>query len=154
MRDKIIRKVFRQQKSMANKKKMRAARDAELNKLDAGKLSTKVKKAKASVSDRVEDLIDNTNLEDIDKSTGKMVDSAVEKAKKVGRAVGVTKDRATKAGKWIGKNKGKAALVAAAAGGGAYAMKNKDSDQIKKIKAKDPSERTAAERRLLRLMEE
>lgn len=153
MTEKLIRKIFRQQKSMANKKKVRAARDAELNKLDSNKLSTKVKKAKASVSDRVEDLIDNTNLEDLDTGAGKAVDYVAEKAKKAGRAVGVTKDRVVRSGKWIGKNKGKAALISAAVGSGAYAM-SKEDNQIKKIKAKDPSERTAAEKRLLRLMED
>ena len=153
MTEKIIRKIFRQQKSEANKKKIRKIRNAALNKLDADKISTKTKKTIASASDRVEDLIDNTTLEDIDRGVGKAVGSAVVKAKKVGKAIDVTRDRIARSGRWIGKNKGKAALIAAAAGGAAYAMSEED-DRIKKIKAKDPSKRTAAERRLLQLMEE
>ena len=80
-----------------------------------------------------------------------------EKSNNAGKAVGVTADRVKRAGSWVKKNKGKAALGAGAVATGAYAAKddkNSVKSQLAKIKAKDPSERTASEKRLLRLMED
>ena len=78
-------------------------------------------------------------------------------SRKAGEAVGVAADRAKRAGSWIKKNKGKVALGAGAVATGAYAAKddkNSVESQLAKIRAKDPSERTASEKRLLRLMED
>ena len=95
------------------------------------------------------------NLEDIDRAAGRAVDKAGKFAKDVGKKVGVTAKRAKRAGSWVKKNKGKVALGAGAVATGAYAAKddkNSVKSQLAKIKAKDPSERTASEKRLLRLM--
>ena len=150
--------AFRQKKSALHKIMSRDARDAALNELDKDKLSTKVKKGSAKVLDKVEDFIDEAaDFEAIDKGTGKAVDYVADKAKKAGEAVGVTADRVKRAGSWVKKNKGKVALGAGAVAAGAYAAKddkNSVKSQLAKIKAKDPSERTASEKRLLRLMED
>ena len=151
-------KALHQEKSMAFKKKSRKARDAALNALDKDKFSTKAKKGLSKILDKGEDLIDEAvDFEALDKGAGKAVDYVANKAKKAGEAVGVTADRAKRAGSWVKKNKGKAVLGAGAVATGAYAVKDdKDSvkSQLAKIKAKDPSERTASEKRLLRLMED
>lgn len=151
-------KTLHQEKSMAFKKKSRKARDAMLNELDKEKFSTKVKKGITKGMDAVEDFIDEAaDLEAIDKGAGKAVDYVANKAKKAGETVGVTAGRVKRAGSWVKKNKGKVALGAGAAAAGAYAAKddkNSVKSQLAKIRAKDPSERTASEKRLLRLMED
>lgn len=151
-------KALHQEKSMAHKKMSRKARDAALNELDKEKFSTKFKKGAAKVLDAGEDLIDEAvDFEAIDKRASKAVDYVADKAKKAGKAVGVTADRAKRAGSWIKKNKGKVALGAGAVAAGAYAAKddkNSVKSQLRRIRAKDPSERTASEKRLLRLMED
>lgn len=83
------------------------------------------------------------------------------KLKKLGKEVGKKtadiQDKAKRAGSWVKKNKGKVALGAGAVAAGAYAAKddkNSVKSQLAKIRAKDPSERTASEKRLLRLMED
>jgi hypothetical protein len=151
-------KALHQEKSMAFKKKSRKARDAALNELDKDKFSTKAKKGLAKVLDKGEDFIDEAvDFEAIDKGAGKAVDFVADKAKKAGKAVGVTADRAKRAGSWVKKNKGKVALGVGAAAGVAMAAKDDNKSlksQLRRIRAKDPSERTASEKRLLRLMED
>lgn len=125
--------------------------------LDPEKLSTKAKKAYDKSKKYIEEAISDTSLEDIDRAAGRAVDKAGKFAKDVGKKVGVTAAKAKRAGSWVKKNKGKVALGAGAVATGAYAAKDdKDSvkSQLAKIKAKDPSERTASEKRLLRLMED
>ena len=153
-----LAKALHQKKSVLHKIMSRDARDAALNELDKDKFSTKAKKGLAKVLDEAEDFIDEAaDFEAIDKGTGKAVDYVADKAKKAGEAVGVTADRVKRAGSWVKKNKGKAALGAGAVATGVYAAKddkNSVKSQLAKIKAKDPSERTASEKRLLRLMED
>lgn len=150
--------VFKQTSSKANRKLGRKARDAALNELDKEKFSTKIKKGTAKAFDAGEDLIDEAvDFEAMDKRAGRAVDYMADKAKKAGKAVGVTTERAKRAGSWIKNNKGKAALGAGVVAAGAYAAKddkNSVKSQLAKIRAKDPSERTASEKRLLRLMED
>lgn len=151
-------KSFHQEKSMANKKMSRKARDAALDSLDKEKISTKVKKGATKTADFIEDFIDEASLSDVDKAAGRAVDKAGKFAEKVGKKVGVTAGKVKRAGSWIKNNKGKAALGAAAVGAG-VAMATKDDNkslksQLRRIRAKDPSERTASEKRLLRLMED
>lgn len=125
--------------------------------LDPEKFSTKAKKAYDKSKKYIEEAVSDVSLEDIDRAAGRAVDKAGKFAKDVGKKVGVTAAKAKRAGSWIKKNKGKVALGTGAVATGAYAAKDdKDSvkSQLAKIKAKDPSERTASEKRLLRLMEE
>ena len=151
-------KALHQEKSMAFKKKSRKARDAALNELDKDKFSTKAKKGLTKVLDEAEDFIDEAaDFEAIDKGAGKAVDYVADKAKKAGEAVGVTADRVKRAGSWVKKHPVKTAAGVAAVGAGIAAAKddkNSVKSQLAKIKAKDPSERTASEKRLLRLMED
>ena len=151
-------KALHQEKSMAFKKKSRKARDAALNALDKDKFSTKAKKGLAKILDKGEDLIDEAvDFEAIDKGAGKAVDYVADKAKKAGEAVGVTAGRVKRAGSWVKKHPVKTAAGVAAVGAGIAATKkdkNSVKSQLAKIKAKDPSERTASEKRLLRLMED
>ena len=126
-------------------------------KLDPEKLSTKAKNAYDKSKKYIEEAISDTSLEDIDRAAGRAVDKAGKFAKDVGKKVGVTAKKAKRAGSWVKKNKGKVALGAGAVATGAYAAKddkNSVKSQLAKIKAKDPSERTASEKRLLRLMED
>ena len=151
--------ALHQKKSMAFKKKSRKARDAALNELDKEKFSTKVKKGIAKGMDAGEDLIDEAvDFEAIDKRAGKAVDYVADKAKKAGEAVGVTAGRVKRTGSWIKKHPVKTAAGATAVGAGVAAMTKDDNkslkSQLRRIKAKDPSERTASEKRLLRLMED
>ena len=125
--------------------------------LDPEKLSTKAKNAYDKSKKYIEEAVSDVSLEDIDRAAGRAVDKAGKFAKDVGKKVGVTAKKAKRAGSWIKKNKGKVALGAGAVATGAYAAKddkNSVKSQLAKIKAKDPSERTAAEKRLLRIMEE
>lgn len=84
------------------------------------------------------------------KAIDKGIDYIDDKSKKFSQAAGkeLSKDRS-----WIRKNPIKTGVATIT---GAAAMSDDDdlSSEIKKIKAKDPSERTAAEKRLLRIMEE
>ena len=125
--------------------------------LDPEKLSTKAKNAYDKSKKYIEEAVSDVSLEDIDRAAGRAVDKAGKFAKDVGKKVGVTAAKAKRAGSWIKKNKGKVALgVGAVAAGVASAKDDKNSvkSQLAKIKAKDPSERTASEKRLLRLMED
>lgn len=125
--------------------------------LDPEKLSTKAKNAYDKSKKYIEEAVSDVSLEDIDRAAGRAVDKAGKFAKDVGKKVGVTAKKAKRAGSWIKKNKGKVALGAGAVAAGAYAAKddkNSVKSQLAKIKAKDPSERTASEKRLLRLMED
>lgn len=125
--------------------------------LDPEKLSTKAKNAYDKSKKYIEEAVSDVSLEDIDRAAGRAVDKAGKFAKDVGKKVGVTAAKAKRAGSWVKKNKGKVVLGAGAVATGAYAAKDdKDSvkSQLAKIKAKDPSERTASEKRLLRLMED
>lgn len=147
-------------KSIARGAYKKLMKEARARKASPEKLSSQVGDAVFKARQKAGRVAKNLNMEDVDKKMGEALTSAKKSAKKLGEKVGATAKNIKKAGrsvkdtgKWIGKNKGKAALVSAAVGGGAYAM-SKDDDQIKKIKAKDPSERTAAEKRLLRLMED
>ena len=125
--------------------------------LDPEKLSTKAKNAYDKSKKYIEEAVSDVSLEDIDRAAGRAVDKAGKFAKDVGKKVGDTAKKAKRAGSWVKKNKGKVALGAGAVATGAYAAKddkNSVKSQLAKIKAKDPSERTASEKRLLRLMED
>lgn len=125
--------------------------------LDPEKLSTKAKNAYDKSKKYIEEAVSDVSLEDIGRAAGRAVDKAGKFAKDVGKKVGVTAAKAKRAGSWVKENKGKVALGAGAVATGAYAAKddkNSVKSQLAKIKAKDPSERTASEKRLLRLMEE
>lgn len=147
-------------KSIARGAYKKLMKEARARKADPEKLSSQVGDAVFKVRQKAGRAAKNFNMEDVDKKAGEALTSAKKSAEKLGKKIGVTAKNVKKAGKavkdtgkWIGKNKGKAALISAAVGGGAYAM-SKEDNQIKKIKDKDPSERTAAEKRLLRLMED
>ena len=120
------------------------------------KLSTKAAKATVSSVKGVKKAIKDVSLEKTDLAAGKAVESIAKGAKKAGKIAEAPIEMAKSTGSWIKKHPVKTGLGAAAVAGGAAAMSDDDdlSSEIKKIKAKDPSERTAAEKRLLRIMEE
>ena len=151
-----LREALRQEKSGSFKKRVRRAEDAAMKDMDDKKLSTKFKKAYAKADRAVEDFMDETNLSELDTKAGEAVDYVADKAKKTGEFISNKSKAVANTGKWIKKHPVKTGVGAAAVAGGAAAMSDDDdlSSEIKKIKAKDPSERTAAEKRLLRIMEE
>lgn len=120
------------------------------------KLSTKAAKATVSSVKGAKKVIKDVSLEKADLAAGKAVESIAKGAKKAGEMAEAPIEMAKSTGSWIKKHPVKTGLGAAAVAGGAAAMSDDDdlSSEIKKIKAKDPSERTAAEKRLLRIMEE
>ena len=120
------------------------------------KLSTKAAKATVSSVKGVKKAIKDVSLDKADLAAGKAVESIAKGAKKAGEIAEAPIEMAKSTGSWIKKRPVKTGLGAAAVAGGAAAMSDDDdlSSEIKKIKAKDPSERTAAEKRLLRIMEE
>ena len=120
------------------------------------KLSTKAAKATISSVKGAKKAIKDVSLEKADLAAGKAVESIAKGAKKAGEMAEAPIEMAKSTGSWIKKHPVKTGLGAAAVAGGAAAMSDDDdlSSEIKKIKAKDPSERTAAEKRLLRIMEE
>lgn len=120
------------------------------------KLSTKAAKATVSSVKGAKKAIKNISLDKADLAAGKAVESIAKGAKKAGEMAEAPIEMAKSTGSWIKKHPIKTGLGAAAVAGGAVAMSEDDdlSNEIKKIKAKDPSERTAAEKRLLRIMEE
>ena len=122
------------------------------------KLSTKAAKATVSSVKGVKKAIKDVSLDKADIAAGKAVESIAKGAKKAGKMAEAPIEVAKSTGSWIKKHPVKTGLGAAAVAvaGGAAAMSDDDdlSSEIKKIKAKDPSERTAAEKRLLRIMEE
>lgn len=120
------------------------------------KLSTKAAKATVSSVKGAKKAIKNISLDKADLAAGKAVESIAKGAKKAGEMAEAPIEMAKSTGSWIKKHPVKTGLGAAAVAGGAAAMSADDdlSNEIKKIKAKDPSERTAAEKRLLRIMEE
>ena len=120
------------------------------------KLSTKAAKATVSSVKGVKKAVKDVSLEKADLAAGKAVESIAKGAKKAGEIAEAPIEMAKSTGSWIKKHPVKTGLGAAAVAGGAAAMSEDDdlSSEIKKIKAKDPSERTAAEKRLLRIMEE
>ena len=121
------------------------------------KLSTKAAKATISSVKGVKKAVKDVSLEKTDLAAGKAVESIAKGAKKAGEIAEAPIEMAKSTGSWIKKHPVKTGLGAAAVAGGAAAMSDDDDDlssEIKKIKAKDPSERTAAEKRLLRIMEE
>ena len=120
------------------------------------KLSTKAAKATVSSVKGVKKAIKDVSLEKTDLAAGKAVESIAKGAKKAGEIAEAPIEMAKSTGSWIKKHPVKTGVGAAAVAGGAAAMSEDDdlSSEIKKIKAKDPSERTAAEKRLLRIMEE
>ena len=119
------------------------------------KLSTKAAKATVSSVKGVKKAIKDVSLDKADVAAGKAVESIAKGAKKAGEMAEAPIEMAKSTGSWIKKHPVKTGLGAAAVAGGAAAMSDDDdlSSEIKKIKAKDPSERTAAEKRLLRIME-
>ena len=120
------------------------------------KLSTKAAKATVSSVKGVKKAIKDVSVDKADIAAGKAVDSIAKGAKKAGEMAEAPIEMAKSTGSWIKKHPVKTGVGAAAVAGGAAAMSD-DADlssEIKKIKAKDPSERTAAEKRLLRIMEE
>lgn len=120
------------------------------------KLSTKAAKATVSSVKGVKKAIKDVSLDKADIAAGKAVESIAKGAKKAGEIAEAPVEMAKSTGSWIKKHPVKTGVGAAAVAGGAAAMSDDDdlSSEIKKIKAKDPSERTAAEKRLLRIMEE
>ena len=120
------------------------------------KLSTKAAKATVSSVKGVKKAVKDVSLEKADLAAGKAVESIAKGAKKAGEIAEAPIEMAKSTGSWIKKHPVKTGLGAAAVAGGAAAMSDDDdlSSEIKKIKAKDPSERTAAEKRLLRIMED
>ena len=120
------------------------------------KLSTKAAKATVSSVKGVKKAIKDVSLDKADLAAGKAVESIAKGAKKAGEIAEAPIEMAKSTGSWIKKHPVKTGVGAAAVAGGAAAMSDDDdlSSEIKKIKAKDPSERTAAEKRLLRSMEE
>lgn len=120
------------------------------------KLSTKAAKATVSSVKGVKKAIKDVSLDKADIAAGKAVESIAKGAKKAGEMAEAPIDMAKSTGSWIKKHPVKTGVGAAAVAGGAAAMSDDDdlSSEIKKIKAKDPSERTATEKRLLRIMEE
>ena len=120
------------------------------------KLSTKAAKATISSVKGVKKAIKDVSLDKADLAAGKAVESIAKGAKKAGEIAEAPIEMAKSTGSWIKKHPVKTGVGAAAVAGGAAAMSDDDdlSSEIKKIKAKDPSERTAAEKRLLRIMEE
>lgn len=125
--------------------------------LDPEKFSTKARNAYDKSKKFIEEAVSDISIEDIDRAAGRAVDKAGKFTKNVGKKVGVTAGKVRRAGSWVKKNKGKVALGAGAAAAGAYAAKddkNSVKSQLARIRAKDPSERTASEKRLLRLMED
>ena len=120
------------------------------------KLSTKAAKATVSSVKGVKKAIKGVSLDKADLAAGKAVESIAKGAKKAGEMAEAPIEMAKSTGSWIKKHPVKTGVGAAAVAGGAAAMSEDDdlSSEIKKIKAKDPSERTAAEKRLLRIMEE
>ena len=120
------------------------------------KLSTKAAKATVSSVKGVKKAIKDVSMDKVDLAAGKAVESIAKGAKKAGEMAEAPVEMAKSTGSWIKKHPVKTGLGAAAVAGGAAAMSDDDdlSSEIKKIKAKDPSERTAAEKRLLRIMEE
>ena len=120
------------------------------------KLSTKAAKATVSSIKGVKKAIKDVSLDKADLAAGKAVESIAKGAKKAGEMAEAPIEMAKSTGSWIKKHPVKTGLGAAAVAGGAAAVSDDDdlSSEIKKIKAKDPSERTAAEKRLLRIMEE
>ena len=120
------------------------------------KLSTKAAKATVSSVKGVKKAIKDASMDKADLAAGKAVESIAKGAKKAGKIAEAPIEMAKSTGSWIKKHPVKTGLGAAAVAGGAAAMSGDDdlSIEIKKIKAKDPSERTAAEKRLLRIMEE
>ena len=86
------------------------------------------------------------------KAIDKGIDYIDDKSKKFSEAAGkeLSKDRS-----WIKKNPIKTGVATIAGVASLSGGEDDDlSSEIKKIKAKDPSERTAAEKRLLRIMKE
>ena len=120
------------------------------------KLSTKAAKVTVSSVKGVKKAVKDASLEKADLAAGKAVESIAKGAKKAGEIAEAPIEMAKSTGSWIKKHPVKTGVGAAAVAGGAAAMSDDDdlSSEIKKIKAKDPSERTAAEKRLLRIMEE
>ena len=105
------------------------------------KASTKIKKAAGQAMDKAGKAIENFSIEAVDEAVGKGMEKMASGTKK--------------AGNWIKDNKGKLAVGGAVAGTGAYAYKKNENDKtISRIKEKPASERTAQEKRLLRLMQE
>ena len=151
-----LREALRQEKSGSFKKRVRRAEDAAMKDIDDKKLSTKFKKAYTKADRAVEDFMDEANLSELDTKAGEAVDYVADKAKKTGEFIANKSRAVANTGSWIKKHPVKTGVGAAAVAGGAAAMSDDDdlSSEIKKIKAKDPSERTAAEKRLLRIMEE
>ena len=120
------------------------------------KLSTKAARATVSSVKGAKKAIKDVSMDKVDLAAGKAVESIAKGAKKAGEIAEAPIEMAKSTGSWIKKHPVKTGLGAAAVAGGAAAMSDDDdlSSEIKKIKAKDPSERTAAEKRLLRIMEE
>ena len=125
------------------------------------KLTDMIAEAAEKGVDKAKKAVTKENLEKLNYDAGAGVRKMGKKLKNLGKEVGEKtadlQDKAKRAGSWIKKNKGKVALGAGAVATGAYAAKddkNSVKSQLAKIKAKDPSERTASEKRLLRLMED
>ena len=146
------------------KKLMKTMREA---KADPEKLTSKAKIAAHEVAQKTSRAIKNISGEDVDRAAGRVAektgkelgsvkDKVVGTAKSVGRMTGATAKRVRDTGSWIAKNPIKSAVGAGAAYAVGKAISDDDDTEraVEKIKAKPASERTPAERRLLRIMEE
>ena len=102
---------------------------------------------------QVDEMLKKDKLkEKASKAIDKGIDYIDDKSKKFSEAAGkeLSKDRS-----WIKKNPVKTGVATIAGVASLSGGEDDDlSSEIKKIKAKNPSERTAAEKRLLRMMEE
>lgn len=162
----ILRKVFKEAKEAEQKVSFKGEQSfvkgtKRLKKSDEGYYKRK--------SDRVNRLADMKKEKDSDKLSSKLergylkAEQAADDFLHKGSYKDVLRKADKKAGEavdWSKENWGKVAAgtgAAVAGVAGAAALSSRDSEtkkQIKRIKAKHPSERTAAERRLLRIMDE
>ena len=142
---KIIKAVMKK----ANKKKPRVTKGKVTEKVIS---EADIGRSKPDLTQtQVDEMLKKDKLkEKASKAIDKGIDYIDDKSKKFSEAAGkeLSKDRS-----WIKKNPIKTG-VATIAGVAAMSDDEDLSSEIKKIKAKDPSERTAAEKRLLRIMEE
>lgn len=126
-------------------KRIRSSRKQQLDNMDQHKLSTKAKRVVEDTRNKVEDMVSEAAMQDYDKRAGKLIEKGVRKVKA--------------AKNWIKNNAGKATAAgvggAAAVGIGASVYDKRQKDKtIARIKEKPASERTAQEKRMLRLLEE
>lgn len=143
---KIIRAVMKKAKRKTPKVVKGKITEKVISEADVGRSKPNFTQA------QVDEMLKKDKLkEKASKAIDKGIDYIDDKSKKFSEAAGkeLSKDRS-----WIKKNPIKTGVATIA---GVASLSGGDDDlssEIKKIKAKDPSERTVAEKRLLRIMEE